>query len=242
MDLKGKVAIVTGAGSGIGKAVALMLLKERVKVVACSNVKGELDELCMEGHELGGEIVSLCVDLEQSENAATLVNFAVATYGGIDILFNNAGIFVQAPFEEMPLEKWDKSFNINVRAQFVLDQLVLKSMKTRDEGYIINTSSSIVFSQGGAESDRAPYFASKMAVVGLSRALLQEAKRYGIKVTTIYPDRVKTNMTKTITWEGVNKEEVSWLLPEDIANGVLFLLKTSERCFIADLYFKNWIK
>lgn len=241
MELKGKVALVTGGSGGIGSAIVRDLVREGVRVMAASNVQADLNALQGEIEAMGGTIRCFCADLTDRDNLKALVDETVKAFGTVNILVNNAGIFIQKPFLEMPLEDWDLSFDINVRAQFILDQLVLDIMKEHRDGYIINISSSIVFYF--AEGDRAPYFSSKMAVIGLSRALLNAAKPYGIKVTTIYPDRVRTPMAQTITWDGPEKpEDLKWEDPEDIAQGVLYVLQTSERCFVSDLYMRNWIK
>ncbi len=242
MELMKKVAVVTGGGSGIGRAIAFAMLGEGMTVVICSNVKKDLDETIKLSAGLSGQLYTYNADLCDAEQVENLIAFTIEKCNRIDVLVNNAGIFVQGPFEETPLEIWDKHFDINVRAQFLLCKSAMPHMKKNGEGYIINMSSSIAMSPGVAESDRSPYFASKMAVLGLSRALIGDAKKFGIKVTNVYPDAVATPMTQDMVWENLDRNTMSWLLPQDVAEGVIFLLKTSERCFVADLYLKNWVK
>jgi NAD(P)-dependent dehydrogenase (short-subunit alcohol dehydrogenase family) len=243
MELQGKTAIISGGGSGIGKASAFALLKEGVNVVISSNVKDDLERTKNEAEKLNypGGLNIFYADVTNPEESKGFVNYSYEKFGGIDILINNAGIFFQKPPEQISLDDWDRSFDINVRAHFILDQLILPIMKKKKNGYIVNLSSSIFFAGGYDESDRFPYYASKMAVVGLARGILQDAKANGIKVSTIYPDRVLTNMAKNIHWDGVINEEAQWLLPEDVASAIIFLLKTNDRCFIPDLYLRNWI-
>lgn len=239
MELQNKTAIVTGAGRGIGKAVTLALIGAGSQVMAASDEPEELESLKNEVRAAGGKIETFCGDLTKHEVLKALVSKTVAHFSTVNILVNNAGVFIQKPFLEMPVEDWDKSFDINVRTQFLLDQLALDVMKEHGEGHLIHISSGIVY--GWAEGDRAPYYASKAAIVGLARAALHAAKPYGVKVTTIYPDRCNTEMARHITWENQETEELKWQEPSDIAEGIMYVLGTSKRCNVTDLYMRNWI-
>lgn len=130
MNLKGSVAIVTGSGRGIGRAVAESLASEGCKVVIVSNVRGEIERTFSELTERGADVLPFCLDLTDVGNIKKLVTETVEKFGTIDILINNAGVFHQKPFCELTADEWDKVMDINLRAHVLLSQEVLNVMKT----------------------------------------------------------------------------------------------------------------
>jgi len=230
-ELKGKVAIVTGAGRGICKAIAMKLASEGCRVAIASNVQSEIDGTASEIKTIGAGVLSMCLDLGKKENNKKLVKATIDRFGMIDILINGAGVLFQRPFLEHSVEDWDKTFEINLRSYFILTKLVLDIMRERRDGYIINISSTGVQWPRG---DLAAYIVSKYGVQGLSRATCEASLRYnfGIKVSTVFPGATDTAMARSIDY---GHEIKNWLLPEDIADVVISLLKTNKRVIIKDL-------
>jgi len=229
MDLKGKTAIVTGGGRGIGRAVALDLAKEGCNVVISSRTKDELDVTVAEIKEFGVGALGLQLDLSDEKNIDELVDTTLNTFKTIDILVNSAGIIIPKPFLDVTVEEWDKTMNINLKATFLVAQKVLRVMKEKRSGYIINISSTVAL---GVPATHASYGASKCGVVGLSQALYETAKEFGVKVSIVYPGITDTKMVRDIN--PPTKPE-QWMLPEDISYCVMFLLKSSDRMVVRDL-------
>ncbi len=229
MDLNGKVAIITGGGRGIGRAVALDMAREGCHLVLSSRSRKELSEVAAAASAMGVEVVEAPLDLSVEANVTALVEQALAKFGVIDILINNAGVIFVEPFLEATLERWDQTMNLNLRGVFLLSQQVLRQMATRRSGYIINISSTVAL---GVPPQVASYGVSKCGMVGLSQALYEEAKQHGVKVSTIYPGITDTRMVRDLDLPTTPDQ---WMLPEDISYCVMFLLKQSDRMIVKDL-------
>ena len=229
MQLKGKTAIVTGGGRGIGKAVVLDLAKEGCNVVLSSRSMDELESTVTEAKKSGAGALGLQLDLSRESNVSGLVDETVKQFGTVDILINNAGIIIPNRFMDITVEEWDSTMNINLRSAFLLSQKVLAVMAEKRSGYIINISSTVAL---GVPPRLASYGASKCGVMGLSQALYETAKEYGIKVSTVYPGITDTKMVRDIN--PPTKPE-QWMLPEDISYCVMFLLKQSDRMIVKDI-------
>lgn len=229
MILEGKTAIITGGGRGIGKAIALDIAKGGCNIVVSSRSKEELKEVVKEAESFGVKALGVDLDLSDEHNINNLVEETVQRFGSVDILINNAGIIIPKPFLEVTVEEWDITMNINLRSAFILSQKVLSVMKGKRSGYIINISSTVAL---GVPSQLAAYGASKCGIAGLSQALYEVGKEYGIKVSTVYPGITDTKMVRDIN-PPTNPEE--WMLPEDISYCVMFLLKQSERMIVKDI-------
>jgi 3-oxoacyl-[acyl-carrier protein] reductase len=171
----------------------------------------------------------LPLDLCLEGNIDKLVDQTVAKFGVIDILINNHGVLYPEPFLEANLEHWDHTMSSNLRSVFLLSQKVLRLMKERRSGYIINISSVQAF---GVQPHVVAYGVSKCGMVGLSQALYEVAKEYGVKVSTVYPGITDTQMVRDLN--PPTKPE-QWMLPEDISYCVLFLLKQSPRMIVKDV-------
>lgn len=230
MKLHKKVAIVTGAGRGIGRAIALDLAKEGCRVVVTSRTPAELEAVVREITAAGGQALAVPTDLSRKENIDALVARTVAEWGTIDFLINNAGILHSAPFLEAGVEEWDQTMNVNLRSVFLLSQRTLAVMKERRSGYIINISSVVAF---GAKPGVAAYSVSKHGMTGLSQALYAVGRECGVRVSTVYPGVTDTAMVRENA-HGIGEPE-QWMQPEDIAYCVLFLLKQSPRMVVKDI-------
>ncbi len=232
MQLKGTVAIVTGGGRGIGRAIALALAREGCSVAIASRTTREIDSVCREVEELGTDArcMGLAVDLAQEEGIQRLLDETMKRFGEPGILVNNAGILVTNRIPEVTAEEWDRTMAVNLRAVFLLSKRVLAIMKEKARGYIINVSSP---SGLRVASRFVAYGVSKAGVIALSQALYDEAKPHGIKVSTLYPGYVDTDMIRER--KDIPSKPSQWAKPEDMAECVLFLLKLSDRVIVRDL-------
>jgi 3-oxoacyl-[acyl-carrier protein] reductase len=229
MHLKGRTAIITGSGRGIGRATALDLAREGCQLVLTARSADELAAVKAEVERLGAQALALPLDLSQPDSPASLVERAVQTFGGIDILVNNAGFIQHNDILHATLEELDQTLAINLRAVFLLCQKALPYLCEKRSGYIINISSTAALNVG---ADLLTYGISKCGLDALSQSVYQTAKKFGVKVSTIYPGYTDTHMLRGLN---VNTTPDQWMLPEDISNCILFLLKQSERVVIKDL-------
>ncbi len=230
MKLKGKTAIVTGAGRGIGKGIALALAKEGCNIVAGARSVGSLNVLKCEAEAFGARCAAVPVDLRSMDGIKKLLDAAEKEFGSLDILINNAGVIYSDGISGVTEAQWNETLDVNLKAQFFLAQGALERMKVNAEGgYIINMSSTVAL---GAKPGVTSYSVSKYGVMGMSEALYQEAKLHGVKVSTIYPGVTDTEMLRG---QDMPCSPEQWMLPEDIADCALFLLKTSSRMVIRDI-------
>jgi 3-oxoacyl-[acyl-carrier protein] reductase len=223
MRLKDKKAIVTGAASGIGEATAKLFAEEGAQVLAVDRPESAI----LEVHKGVASIVPMAQDITEDGAPERIISEAKARLGGVDVLMNNAGVSGRTFVEEIPLEEWDRIFNVNVRAQFLLCKLALPVMKDSGWGRIINVASVMA---ERTDYGLAPYCASKAGVAGLTRTIALEYGKFGITANYILPGPIYTGMTQQnfdqeyirTVWE--KKTAVRRLgQPIDIARGALFL-------------------
>jgi len=226
-DLKDKVAIITGARRGIGKAIALRLAKDGAKVAVTDISKEDCEKVVKEIEELGSEGLALELDVTNEENIKEVVKTVKKKFGKIDILVNNAGIFVQEELDEMDTEKIDKILAVNLRGAILCAKYVLPEMKSQNYGKIISTASIAGF-VGFALSSI--YCATKGAIINITRELALELGKYKINVNAIAPGVIATDMTKDMLADEKIKAGLLAGIPygrigepEDIANAVAFL-------------------
>lgn len=194
MRLQGKIAIITGAASGMGKAEALRFAKEGATVVVADLNLDGAEAVVSEIKEDGGQALAIKVNVTLHEDLENLVKTTVDTFGRIDILVNNAGIFDKYTNSlETTDEQWDLIFNVNMRAVFKLTNLVLPKMIEQEAGTIVNIASiaGLVAQMGGAS-----YTASKHAVIGYTRHIAAVYSSKGIKVNAIAPGTIRTPLTE----------------------------------------------
>ena len=223
MDLNGKTAIVTGSTKGIGKAIATALVRANVNVVVSSRDSREIELTIAELNEIGqGRVAGSVCDVRDYIQVRRLFETAVKTFGGVDIMVNNAGIGIFASVEEMPPEDFRAIIETNVLGVYYCCHQAIPLMKQRGGGYIINISS---LAGVNAHPRMAAYNASKFGLNGFSEALMQEVRHDGIKVSYIMPGSVNTYFG-----DDEPSEDKSWQLqPEDIARVVLDLLNHPDR-------------
>ncbi len=222
-----KVAIVTGAASGIGRATALRLAREGARLAICDVNLAGLDETACLVREAGGEVIVCRVDVRRQEEVEACVATALECYGAVDILVNNAGTGQFAPFAMMENEEYDRVMDINVRGMFFFCRAVLPQMMDRDYGKIVNVTSimSVVAGQG-----QSIYNASKGAAKMLTQGIATDVAGYHINVNAVGPGMVLTGLTQNMLGD---PDQAAWFIeripmrriaePDDIASAILFL-------------------
>ncbi|GAA3410509.1 SDR family NAD(P)-dependent oxidoreductase [Paenibacillus hodogayensis] len=233
--LTGKVAIITGAAGGMGKADAVLFAREGAKVVITDLQQDKLQEVVQEILDAGGEAVGLIQNVAEEDDWVRVVEETMTKFGKIDILVNNAGISTTVPFLDTTVEHWNKVMAINVTGTFLGHKHVIPHMIAGGGGSIVNISS-IAGLTGG--SGAGPYTASKGAVRMLTKAAAIDYAQHHIRVNSVHPGYIATPMTADLF---ANDQMKQWFLsqtplprlgnPEDIANGVLFLA-SDESSFI----------
>ncbi|MEV4898753.1 SDR family oxidoreductase [Nonomuraea sp. NPDC055795] len=222
--LDGKVAIVTGGASGIGRATAILFAKEGAKVVV-ADVDAAGARAVAE--EIGGTAVP--ADVSQPKDCELIVRTAVETYGGLHVLFNNAGIIRRTTALDLDVEEWDRVMAVNVRSVFLMSKYAIPAMT--EGGSIVNTGSGWGLKGGG---NAISYCASKAAVVNMTRALAIDHAKAGIRVNSVNPGDTNTPMLRDEAkqlnedWAAFEKDAADRPMgrsgtPEEIAQAVLFL-------------------
>lgn len=208
MQLDGKVAVITGGASGIGKATALAMARRGTDIVLGDINGRRLGETAQAIAALGRNVIAVHCDVSRDRDVEQLAATALANAGQVDILFNNAGVICRGALEALSLADWEWQFGINVFGAVRGIKAFLPHMLERGSGYIINTSS--VAGLFALTGEGAPYIASKFAVVGLSEALALYARPRGIGVSVLCPGSVDTNLLETRRSIGMTPErEVS---------------------------------
>ena len=226
-DLKNKNALITGAGKGIGKAVAIALAKEGVNVILVARTQSDLDEVAKEVTALGVKSVTLIADVADINSVNIAVEKALSEFKTIDILINNAGIAAFGKFLELEPEAWERIIQVNLMGTYYATRAVLPNMIERQTGDIINISSTAGLSGNALTS---AYSASKFAVLGLTESLMQEVRKHNIRVTALTPSTVATNMAKELKLTDGNPDKV--MQAEDMAELIIAQLKLNRRVFI----------
>ncbi len=223
--LADKVAIVTGASRGIGRSISVALAGQGVKVVASARNAEALASLVAEIKAMGGEAVAVVGDVAVETDANNLIEQAVATFGRVDVLVNNAGITRDGLLLRMKTDDWDAVLDTNLKGAFLCIRAVAKVMSKQRSGSIINISS-VVGEMGNP--GQANYCASKAGLLGLTKSVARELARRNVTVNAITPGFIVTDMTEKMTDKA--REAMIEQIPlgrlgiaDDVANAVLFL-------------------
>ena len=219
MKLAGKVALVTGAGRGIGKAVARSLARAGCHVILSSRTIAQIEEVEREIRREGGSATVVGADLTDDDAIAYLVDESRRACGAVDILINNAGWGKRATVVKARIEDWDQTFRLNLRAPMILAQRFLPAMIEKGEGAVINVGS---VSGKSGEANGAAYSASKFGLIGFTESLYEEVREHGIKVAVILPGFVDTPMIPPVK----HLDRSKMIQADDVAQSVLYILNS----------------
>jgi 3-oxoacyl-[acyl-carrier protein] reductase len=221
--LEGKVALVTGAGRGIGKAIALLLGTAGCRVMLAARSRDQLAEVEREIMGRKGTAAVVPCDLTRDDDIEKLVSECRRNFGAVDILINNAGWGKRAPVVKARVEDWDQTFRLNLRAPMLLAQRLLPAMIEKGEGAVINIGS---VSGKSGEANGAAYSASKFGLIGFTQSLYEEVREHGVKVSVILPGFVDTPLIPP----NRQLDRSKMIQADDIAQTVLYVLTSSATC------------
>ena len=236
--LKNKVAIITGASSGIGYATSLTLSKAGIKVAVGARRTERLQELEKQIIKNNGEILVQKTDVTRKSDCDSLVNTIVEKWGKVDILINNAGLMPLSYFKNGKVEEWEQMIDVNIKGVLYCTSAVVPYMLEKKSGHIINISSvagRIVFAGGSV------YCATKHAIAALSEGLRKElSPTYNIRVTCIEPGAVETELLESITDESMTgfiqaTKNMETLRSDDIANAILYAVQAPRHVNVNEI-------
>jgi NAD(P)-dependent dehydrogenase (short-subunit alcohol dehydrogenase family) len=239
MRLQNRVAVITGGAQGIGRAIALGMAREGAKVVVGDLQFEKAKLVAGEIHSIGSEAISIEVDVASELSVKRLADQTFERFGGIDILINDAGIYLKSPVISKTEEDWDKTLNVNLGGNFLCARAFVPAMRRQKSGRIISIASSIAHTGAVGFAD---YAASKAAIIGFVKALARELGPDGITVNAICPGSANTDMPRRHRTE----DEVMARLratplghviePEDIAGPILFLASDAAAYITGQAY------
>ncbi len=226
MKLDDQVAIVTGGARGIGKAIALTLIREGAKVALIDVEKKRIEALKEEIEKMGGQAIAISCDITKNSEVKATVDRVQRTFGRIDILVNNAGIIRRGTIETVTEKDWDQVMEVNLKGTFNCCKAVVGIMKQRGYGKIVNVSS--IAGKMGDITSAPGYGSSKAGVDALTKTLARQLAQYGINVNAVSPHAIETEMSGQ--WSQEKRKEIIASIPlgrlgkpEDVAEAVLFL-------------------
>ena len=243
--IKDKVAIVTGASSGIGYATALALSRAGAKVAAGARRMDRLESLQSEIIKNEGEVFIQKLDVTIKSECDVFVDAVMKKWGTIDILVNNAGLQPLSFFKNLKVEEWDKMIDVNIRGVLYCTAAVIPTMMNKNSGHIVNISSMagrVVYPSGSV------YCATKHAVTAFSEGLRQEfSQRSNIRITCIEPGVVATELINTITDKALEKyvertRQMEALQAEDIANAIVFAVQAPNHVNVNEILIRPTIQ
>jgi NAD(P)-dependent dehydrogenase (short-subunit alcohol dehydrogenase family) len=231
--LDGKVAIITGAGRGIGKVIAQTLAANGAQIIAAARTSEEIESLATEITNAGGKALAVQTDITNETSVLDLFATIDNEFGRVDILINNAGMGVFSHLVDCTSEDFDRILAVNAGGTFLCSREALKRMIPQKSGYIINISSVLGIR---AYVNQGAYTAAKHAVMGLTKTLAIEGQPHNIRVSAVLPGGVNTEMIAQ-SRPDLNPDEL--LEPEDIASAVMYLLNLSEKASVDQIYIRR---
>jgi NADP-dependent 3-hydroxy acid dehydrogenase YdfG len=231
MELKNKVACITGASKGIGRAVTLALAREGVSVAISARGKAQLEAVAEEAQALGVRVFNFPGDMSIEKNIKAFISGTKKEFGALDILVNNAGFGHFKPIADFPTKDWDDMFNLNVRGLFIATREALPSLREAGESVIVNVASLAgknAFINGGG------YAATKHAVLGFSRCLMLEERKNGVRVLAICPGSVATSFFDD-HHGSMDPKRDKILHAEDVADSIIHMLKLPQRAMVSEI-------
>ncbi len=243
-NLAGKVALITGASSGIGEAAALALVEAGVRVALSGRRKERLDSLATRIEAAGGKALALPGDVSVEAEAFRSVADTIARWGRIDILINSAGVNEAGGVETLSLEKWRKVIDINLMGTIYTCAAAFPHMKAQGGGDIVNISSTSGRRAAGAF---ASYSTSKFGLTGFTESLRQEGGSVGIRVSIVEPGATETEIASSISdpiWSAAIQQHVSKdgaMQPSDIADAIIFIVSLPPRANVSEILIRPTI-
>ncbi|WP_298504950.1 3-ketoacyl-ACP reductase [uncultured Maribacter sp.] len=227
-NLKNKKAIITGGSRGLGRATALAFAKEGINVAITGRTESTLKETVLELQTYGIKATYAVFDVGNYEEVKLSIKNIIDTLGGVDILVNNAGMAAIGSFNDMPVEQWSAMIQTNVMGMYYVTKEVLPHLINQNEGDIINVSSTAGLN---GNANVSAYSASKFAVIGMSESLMKEVRKNNIRVNTLTPSTIESDMTIELGFANKDSHE-SVLQPEDFAELILAGLKLPRRAML----------
>lgn len=221
--LAGKIAIITGAGRGIGRAVAFNLAGCGCRVILTARTLAQLEQIQQEISASGGEAITIAADLTRDDEVQRLVEQSQQRFGPPNILINNAGWGKRAPVVKIQPEDLDQTLRLNLRAPMILARSFVPAMIEKGEGAVINIGS---ISGKTGEANGAAYSASKFGLIGFTQSLYEEVREYGIKVAVILPGFVDTPLIPP----NRQLDRSKMIQPADVAQTVHYILASAPTC------------
>ncbi len=231
LNLKNKVAIITGARRGMGRTHALTLAKAGAKVVVSDISLEDCEKVVKEIEKDGGKALALKSDITKKKEVEDMVKKTVEKWRKIDLLVNNAGICQFKPFLDLTEEEWDRTININLKGYFLCAQAAAKEMAKKKSGVIVNIASVAMGQQGIGFPNIAHYCASKGGIVGMTEAMAVELAPLNIRVNAVSPGMIDTPMVDPVMKDPKQKQGILARIPmhrmadaQEVSNLVLFLV------------------
>ncbi|MDB5062137.1 MAG: fabG [Mucilaginibacter sp.] len=231
-NLQGKTALITGAGKGLGKAIALALAAEGVSLALLARTESDLKEVAAEAKKINKDIKInyTTADIGNNDPVIAAVALLKKDAGDIDILINNAGTGKFGSFMDLEVNEWEQIIQTNLLGSYYMTRAILPEMKARKNGDIVNISSSAGLKGAPVTS---AYSASKFGLIGLSESLMMEVRKENIRVLTMMPSTIATELSINLKLTDGNPDSV--LQPEDFAELLVAHLKLSRRALVKDV-------
>ena len=230
--LEGLVAVVTGAGRGAGRAIALELARAGTSVALVARTESELQDTGSEVEKLGARALVVPADITDEAQVNRMAERVLSTFGTVHVLVNNAGSTYRSSVENTTLQQWNQVIAVNLTGMFLCSRAFVGSMRQQAKGHIINIAS-------GAAKQGYPglagYCASKFGVIGFSESLAAEMMPHGVKVTSLVPGTIDTTFSSGAPRQRKPGEVVRVLRPEDVAKAVVYLLRQSDYAWTQEM-------
>lgn len=229
--LKGKAAIVTGASRGIGRAIALALAREGVKLMLAARDQLRLQRVAEEARQYRVEADSVSADMRDEAQIKNMIEAALKRFGRLDILVNNAGLGYFKPVSDLSTAEWDEMFGVNLRGVFLATREALPHLREAGESFVVNVAS---LAGKNTFANGAGYTATKWGLRAFAQCLMLEERKNGLRVLTICPGSVATDFGAGQSREQ-RAEKRNIIMPEDVADGILAALKLPQRSMISEI-------
>ena len=223
MKLENHIAIITGAGRGIGHSTAIAFAKVGADVVLAARTESEINSVASEIEILGRRVLPIKTDVQKKSDVETLVSKTIDKFGKVDVLVNNAGVAIHNPIQNIREDDWDLTMAVNLKGVFLCTQAVFSHMCEQKYGHIVNVSS--VSGKYGHVNGGA-YCASKFAVIGFTETTNNEGRPHGVKASVVCPGPVDTKMRRDNHPDDIIENLTQ---PEDVADLILFLVTQSPQ-------------